>query len=37
MLSDSDLARLRRIARDRGLPLATAAYQLLARALRRSR
>lgn len=34
MLRDQELAALRRIAEERGIPLGTAAYELLARHLR---
>jgi hypothetical protein len=37
MLTDGELARLERLADERGLPLGTLAYRLFAPALRRAR
>lgn len=37
MLSNDELKALKRIARKQKLPLGTAAYQIIARALKRSR
>ncbi len=34
-LRDAEIGRLRRIAREKGLPLGTAAYEILGRALTR--
>jgi hypothetical protein len=36
MLSNDELKALKRIARQKKLPLGTAAYQIIARALKRS-
>ena len=37
MVTDAELAKLQRLAEARGLPFGTVAYDLLGRALRRSR
>jgi hypothetical protein len=37
MVTDGELERLLRLARDRGLPMGTVAYRLFAPALRRAK
>ncbi len=37
MLTDAELAVLKRIARERGVPVSTSAYEILARTLKRRR
>ncbi len=36
MLMDAELTALQRIARERGVPISTAAYEILARTLKRN-
>ena len=35
MVTDDEFAKLKRLARERGLPVGTAAYEIVERALRR--
>jgi hypothetical protein len=35
MLSDAELAKLRKLAKEQDLPLGTVAYEIVARSLRR--